>query len=732
MSINPELLLAHQDFVRVLARSLVADAHDAEDVAQETWLRVLRRGKEPTRTPRTWLARIVRNAAHDKHRREASARRRKEAKLKTAAIPTTADVVEREAARKEIVDTVLGLREPYRTAILLRFYELLPPRAIASRLGEPVETVRTRVKRGVEMLRSALDIVPGRPRRSRGFLALARPLSEGFATRIVAAGVAMKTSSKVMLAAALLLLVGVVAPFWLLSGVAPSRPLSTSSAPDDGREPAATTSQASGAAQSAHDRHENAPASHSLLFIDEWTSKAVPGVEVTAAGALLVIADDNGAASVPDTHGAMVAVHRDYLPHPVILASLEERSAVTHVAMRRGGTVLGVVLDQDGSPIRGARVHVSRGGACKPAVASVAASVMIDSVGDGSDGLPVYIRTEVSDADGHFRISGLAFSEHLLDVEVFGYALDAPSQALVVTPPTADTLVLMRRVYVGAFEVQNRCSQCGHHDIRHVRFNTVLPRALQTVTSTPVVIQQSWDEFVQKQSKGVAIRHFALARSQSRIGDSGLLVPATVTTICGDVDKLDVPYVPLTQFTGANLPRLPICDECTGEAVITVDCAFDLVVVAGGANGLSHEFWVKADKTDGGRQLFSIPVSVGEAILRPAQHNLVDLRKRDTHLNVIAGGRTRIECPDALSGLTLLRIDVRDLSGRPTTEYSLRILQRGSTKEVFMNGRRLGSSISIPAEPLEYTIELMDLGGTVRNSVTVIAGSTDVPVVLSM
>ena len=41
--------------------------------------------------------------------------------------------------------------------MLLRYFDDLAPREVASRLGVPVETVRTRLRRGLERLRTALD-----------------------------------------------------------------------------------------------------------------------------------------------------------------------------------------------------------------------------------------------------------------------------------------------------------------------------------------------------------------------------------------------------------------------------------------------------------------------------------------------------------------------------------------------------------------------------------------------
>src|SRR5262245_31606419 len=134
---NPEALLAHQDFVRALAARLMRESHRAEDVAQETWLKVLRTEAPREGSPRKWLAAIVRNVAHDDRRHASLTRRHEREQVPRGLAPSTAEVVEREALRKEIVDAVLALREPYRSVILLRFYEALPPRKIASRMGVP-------------------------------------------------------------------------------------------------------------------------------------------------------------------------------------------------------------------------------------------------------------------------------------------------------------------------------------------------------------------------------------------------------------------------------------------------------------------------------------------------------------------------------------------------------------------------------------------------------------------
>ena len=80
----------------------------------------------------------------------------------------------RERARRAVVDAVAALADPYRTTIVLRFYDGLPPREVARRMNVPVETVRTRTRRAVKLMRAQLEHRHG-PRWTVG--ALLAPLS---------------------------------------------------------------------------------------------------------------------------------------------------------------------------------------------------------------------------------------------------------------------------------------------------------------------------------------------------------------------------------------------------------------------------------------------------------------------------------------------------------------------------------------------------------------------------
>ncbi len=156
-ALDPTILLAHGDFVTALARSLVADPARADDVVQDTWLAALTNPPRDASRLRAWLAAVTRNFARQSSRAEARVRGREEHVARSEGVSSTAELCEREATRRALIDALLELSEPQRAALVLRFYEGLPPREIARRLSIPVETARTRIKRGLVELRRRLD-----------------------------------------------------------------------------------------------------------------------------------------------------------------------------------------------------------------------------------------------------------------------------------------------------------------------------------------------------------------------------------------------------------------------------------------------------------------------------------------------------------------------------------------------------------------------------------------------
>jgi RNA polymerase sigma-70 factor (ECF subfamily) len=110
-----------------------------------------------------WLTTVARNFAF-RLRRTARRRLRRErerararARTRTGATSDPAAALTRFETQRRVADAVHALDEPFRTAVLLRYFEELSPAEIAARTGVPAATARTRVKRGVDRLRRRLD-----------------------------------------------------------------------------------------------------------------------------------------------------------------------------------------------------------------------------------------------------------------------------------------------------------------------------------------------------------------------------------------------------------------------------------------------------------------------------------------------------------------------------------------------------------------------------------------------
>jgi RNA polymerase sigma-70 factor (ECF subfamily) len=155
--LDPERILQRSGFIRQLARRLLADASDADDLAQETWCVALRSGPRSNAAWSVWLRHVVARLARIRRRTALRRQVREQRAARPEAAPDDQELLAREDARRAVVEAVLALPEPYRSTLVLRYFEELPPRVVAARMSVPVETVRTRIKRGLAMLRPALD-----------------------------------------------------------------------------------------------------------------------------------------------------------------------------------------------------------------------------------------------------------------------------------------------------------------------------------------------------------------------------------------------------------------------------------------------------------------------------------------------------------------------------------------------------------------------------------------------
>lgn len=197
-------LLGHVDFVRTLARQLVGAGADASDLEQETWLRALRRPPRRAGEAEGFLATIMRNAWRQSQRSGIRRQRREKAAAGSERIDVDAHALDRQRLIGDVGRALEELSTEQRTAIVLRFYEGLPVRDVAARTGAPAETVRTRIKRGLERMRHALDRHHGGDRAAwlvpLASWAKVAPKGVGTASGVLFGGLMMSLQSKLVLA----------------------------------------------------------------------------------------------------------------------------------------------------------------------------------------------------------------------------------------------------------------------------------------------------------------------------------------------------------------------------------------------------------------------------------------------------------------------------------------------------------------------------------------------------
>ncbi|MCB9881423.1 MAG: RNA polymerase sigma factor [Planctomycetes bacterium] len=156
---KPELetLLTQTNWLRTLARRLVHDEAQAEDLVQRTMLRAIERPPRGTTGVRSWLAIVARRLAARDREQERGRARREERVARGEALPSTLELVEKVALQRRLSRAVLELDEPYREVLLLRYFEGLEPTEIAQEKNLPAATVRTRIHRALAMLRGRFE-----------------------------------------------------------------------------------------------------------------------------------------------------------------------------------------------------------------------------------------------------------------------------------------------------------------------------------------------------------------------------------------------------------------------------------------------------------------------------------------------------------------------------------------------------------------------------------------------
>jgi RNA polymerase sigma factor (sigma-70 family) len=156
-----QALLPHLGAAYNLARWLMRDDHDAQDIVQEAYLRALKFfGGFHGTDGRAWLLTIVRNACHtwlqQKRARGTAAAFDEEIHGVDTNAQAPDNALQRKEDRQTVWQAVEALPVDYREMVVLRELEGLPYKEIAAIAGIPLGTVMSRLARAREQLQARL------------------------------------------------------------------------------------------------------------------------------------------------------------------------------------------------------------------------------------------------------------------------------------------------------------------------------------------------------------------------------------------------------------------------------------------------------------------------------------------------------------------------------------------------------------------------------------------------
>jgi RNA polymerase sigma-70 factor (ECF subfamily) len=151
------LIVRYQKPLVALLRRALGQSPDVDDVAQETWIRVVRSAHrfDPSQRFSAWLFAIAWNLVRDRWSKQ----------VPVPDVDLDALVCARDSAEQTLVDSdrarrvrahVESLPPRFAEVILLRYFEELTERETAERLGVPLGTVKSRIHNGLKKLAAAI------------------------------------------------------------------------------------------------------------------------------------------------------------------------------------------------------------------------------------------------------------------------------------------------------------------------------------------------------------------------------------------------------------------------------------------------------------------------------------------------------------------------------------------------------------------------------------------------
>lgn len=162
-----EILQDHRDRVFSYCVYCLRDRDDAEDVTQDTFLRLWRKREEvdPERVE-AWLIRVAHNLCIDRTRRRKTARTylaRPELRMAAEEAAEAARArgpdrdLQREQIRARLLEAMAGLQDETRSALMMHYFQGMKIEEIAGVLEQKTSTVKVRLHRARKALRGILE-----------------------------------------------------------------------------------------------------------------------------------------------------------------------------------------------------------------------------------------------------------------------------------------------------------------------------------------------------------------------------------------------------------------------------------------------------------------------------------------------------------------------------------------------------------------------------------------------
>jgi hypothetical protein len=319
---------------------------------------------------RAWLGTIARNVVRSDARSRTAREAREAAVEPPARVEDPAEAVARAELQQRLVECVLALEEPYRSTVILRFFEEQEVAAIGRLTKTNEDTVRTRIRRGVLKLREKLEAKAVEHARSDDESAAALALLDAGLQRLATAG----------------------GPG---AGGAPHGPKTLARAPSSVRGPVAMVTR----------RALLGVAAATVVGSAWWWSQRTPSPEHRAATDTAAAARSNAPTAPPAELAATRAT--DTQPAP---PQAPGPPPVAAAPAANGGTIRGVVTSPAGAQAAGARVWALR---CADHVSQVKLTEFVPLVKDElrmearGGTLAGWIGTK-ADADGRYEFAGLS------------------------------------------------------------------------------------------------------------------------------------------------------------------------------------------------------------------------------------------------------------------------------------------------------------------------------------